>query len=85
MVEWPPTQNNERLLSPKTMTMKHERKEQHIKQLAFSIARGASAYVTDDFTIDCPTPQRTGTNTQQMAYADMKARELMNDYVKSQS
>ena len=65
--------------------MTHERKEQHIKQLAFSIAQGASAYVTDDFTIDCPTPQRTGTNTQQMAYADMKARELMDGYVKSQS
>jgi hypothetical protein len=64
--------------------MTHERKEQHIKQLAFSIEQGASAYVTDDFTIDCPTPQRSGTYTQQRAYADMKARELMNDYVKSQ-
>ena len=64
--------------------MTHEHKEQHIKQLAFSIEQGASAYVTDDFTIDCPTPQRSGTYTQQRAYADMKARELMNDYVKSQ-
>jgi hypothetical protein len=57
--------------------MTHERKEQHIKQLAFSIEQGASAYVTDDFTIECPIPQRTGTSTQQRTYANMKARELI--------
>ena len=45
--------------------MTHERKEQHIKQLAFSIEQGAAAYVTDDFTIECPVPQRSGTSTQQ--------------------
>ena len=65
--------------------MTHKRKEQHIKQLAFSIQQGASAYVTDDFTIDCPTPQRTGTSTQQKTYALMKARELMESLPKQEN
>lgn len=58
--------------------MNHERKEQHIKQLAFSIQQGASSYITEEFTIECPTPQRSGTSTQQRTYALMKARELMD-------
>ena len=57
--------------------MTHERKEQHINRLAFSIQQGAAAYVTDDLTIECPTPQRTGTSTQQRTYANMNARELI--------
>jgi len=57
--------------------MTHECKEQHINRLAFSIQQGAAAYVTDDLTIECPTPQRTGTSTQQRTYANMKARELI--------
>tara|TARA_R110002153_G_scaffold43645_1_gene123521 strand:- start:926 stop:1150 length:225 start_codon:yes stop_codon:yes gene_type:complete len=69
----------------KKKTMTHERKEQHIKQLAFSIQQGASAYVTDDFTIECPTPQRSGTSTQQKTYALMKARELMDSLPKQEN
>jgi hypothetical protein len=29
--------------------MKHQRKEEHIKQLAFAIKDGASGYITEDF------------------------------------
>ena len=63
-------------------TMTHERKEQHIKQLAFSINNGASAYSTDNFTIeDLPTPQRTGTITQQDTYSKHKARQIFEDFL----
>ena len=62
--------------------MKHERKEQHIKQLAFCIQHGASGYATDNFVIkDLPTPQRTGTLTQQETYANQKARQIFETFL----
>jgi len=73
---------SEALISHKPNTMTHERKEQHIKQLAFSINNGASAYSTDNFTIeDLPTPQRTGTITQQDTYSKHKARQIFEDFL----
>lgn len=63
--------------------MKHERKEQHIKQIAFSIKHGASGYVTDNFVIDnLPTPQTAGTLSQQDAYANGKARIIFEEFLK---
>lgn len=63
-------------------TMTHKRKEQHIKQLAFSIQHGASAYATDNFVIeDLPVPQRTGTMTQQDTYAKHKARQIFDAFL----
>ena len=63
-------------------TMTHERKEQHIKQLAFSIQHGAAGYVTDNFVIeDLPAPQRTGTMTQQDTYAKHKARQIFDAFL----
>ena len=67
---------------PKRDKMTHERKEQHIKQLAFSINHGASGYVTDNFVIeDLPTPQRTGTMTQQDTYSKHKARQIFEAFL----
>ena len=73
---------SEALINDKTNTMTHERKEQHIKQLAFSINNGASAYSTDNFTIeDLPVPQRAGTMTQQDTYAKHKARQIFDAFL----
>lgn len=57
--------------------MTHENKELHIRRLAWCIQIGADGYVTDNFRIECPTSQMTGTSTQQRTYANMKARELI--------
>ena len=63
-------------------TMKHERKEEHIRNIAFCINDGASGYVTDNFRIeDLPVPQRTGTMTQQDAYAKHKARQIFEAFL----
>lgn len=60
--------------------MKHQRKEEHIKQLAFAIKDGASGYITEDFEIyNLPAPQRAGTLTQQDAYANHKARQIIEE------
>ena len=73
---------SEALINDKANTMTHERKEQHIKQLAFSIQHGASAYATDNFVIeDLPVPQRTGTMTQQDTYAKHKARQIFDAFL----
>ena len=62
--------------------MKHERKEEHIRNIAFCINDGASGYVTDNFRIeDLPVPQRTGTMTQQDAYAKHKARQIFEAFL----
>ena len=67
---------------PKRDKMTHERKEQHIKQLAFSINHGASGYVTDNFVIeDLPSPQMTGTMTQQDTYSKHKARQIFEAFL----
>jgi hypothetical protein len=74
--------NSELLESNKQNKMTHKRKEQHIKQLAFSINHGASGYVTDNFVIeDLPTPQRTGTMTQQDTYSKHKARQIFEAFL----
>ena len=73
---------SEALINDKANTMTHERKEQHIKQLAFSIQHGASAYATDNFVIeDLPVPQRTGTMTQQDTYSKHKARQIFEAFL----
>ena len=73
---------SEALINDKANTMTHERKEQHIKQLAFSIQHGASAYATDNFVIeDLPVPQRTGTMTQQDTYSKHKARQIFEVFL----
>ena len=73
---------SEALINDKANTMTHERKEQHIKQLAFSIQHGASAYATDNFVIeDLPVPQRTGTMTQQDTYSKHKARQIFDAFL----
>jgi len=62
--------------------MKHERKEEHIRNIAFCIRDGASGYVTDSFRIeDLPTPQRTGTMTQQDTYSKHKARQIFEAFL----
>jgi len=62
--------------------MKHERKEEHIRNIAFCIRDGASGYVTDNFRIeDLPTPQRTGTMTQQDTYSKHKARQIFEAFL----
>lgn len=62
--------------------MKHERKEEHIRNIAFCIQNGASGYVTDNFRIDdLPTPQRAGTLSQQDAYARGKARIIFDAFI----
>ena len=74
--------NSELIVTDKPKTMTHERKEQHIKQLAFSIKHGASGYVTDNFVIeDLPTPQASGTLTQQDTYANHKARQIFEAFL----
>ena len=74
--------NSEIIGNDKQNKMKHERKEQHIKQLAFSIKHGASGYVTDNFVIeDLPKPQMSGTLTQQDTYANHKARQIFEAFL----
>ena len=73
---------SEALLSHKPNTMTHERKEEHIRNIAFCIRDGASGYVTDNFRIeDLPTPQRTGTMTQQDTYAKHRARQIFEAFL----
>jgi len=73
---------SEALLSHKPNTMTHERKEEHIRNIAFCIRDGASGYVTDNFRIeDLPTPQRTGTMTQQDTYSKHKARQIFEAFL----
>ena len=73
---------SEALLSHKPNTMTHERKEEHIRNIAFCIRDGASGYVTDNFRIeDLPTPQRTGTITQQDTYSKHKARQIFEAFL----
>ena len=63
--------------------MTPQRKEEHIRNLAFCIQNGASGYSTDHFIIkDLPTPQRTGTLSQQDAYARGKARIIFDEFIK---
>ena len=77
--EW---DNSELLESNKQNTMTHERKEEHIRNIAFCIRDGASGYVTDNFRIeDLPTPQRTGTMTQQDTYSKHKARQIFEAFL----
>jgi len=72
----------EALESDKQNTMTHERKEEHIRNIAFCIRDGASGYVTDNFRIeDLPTPQRTGTMTQQDTYSKHKARQIFEAFL----
>ena len=72
----------EELESDKQNTMTHERKEEHIRNIAFCIRDGASGYVTDNFRIeDLPTPQRTGTMTQQDTYSNHKARQIFEAFL----
>ena len=62
--------------------MKHERKEEHIRNIAFCISDGASGYVTDNFRIDdLPTPQRAGTMTQQATYARITAERIFREFI----
>lgn len=64
--------------------MKQERKEEHIRNIAFCIQNGASGYVTDNFRIDdLPTPQRAGTLSQQDAYARGKARIIFESFLEN--
>ena len=73
---------SEALMSRKPNTMTHERKEEHIRNIAFCIRDGASGYVTDNFRIeDLPTPQRTGTMTQQDTYSKHKARQIFEAFL----
>ena len=74
--------NSELLESNKQNTMTYERKEEHIRNIAFCISDGASGYVTDNFRIeDLPTPQRTGTMTQQDTYSKHKARQIFEAFL----
>lgn len=62
--------------------MTTERKEEHIRNIAFCIKHGASGYSTDNFVIkDLPTPQRAGTLSQQDAYARGKARIIFDAFI----
>jgi hypothetical protein len=62
--------------------MTPQRKEEHIRNIAFCIQNGASGYVTDNFVIeDLPTPQRSGTLTQQETYANHKARQIFEAFL----
>ena len=63
--------------------MTPQRKEEHIRNIAFCIKHGASGYSTANFVIkDLPTPQRTGTLTQQDAYARGKAHIIFEEFLK---
>ena len=74
--------NSEVIGNDKQNTMTHERKEQHIRNIAFCINDGAHGYVTDNFRIeDLPTPQRTGTMTQQDTYSKHKARQIFEAFL----
>jgi len=67
---------------PKRDKMTYERKEEHIRNIAFCISDGASGYVTDNFRIeDLPVPQRTGTMTQQDTYSKHKARQIFEAFL----
>jgi hypothetical protein len=73
---------SEALLSHKPNTMTHERKEEHIRNIAFCIRDGASGYVTDNFRIeDLPVPQRAGTMTQQDTYSKHRARQIFEAFL----
>jgi len=62
--------------------MTPQRKEEHIRNIAFCIQKGASGYVTYNFRIDnLPTPQRAGTLSQQDAYARGKARIIFDEFI----
>lgn len=74
--------NSELLEGNKQNTMTYERKEEHIRNIAFCINDGASGYVTDNFRIeDLPVPQRTGTMTQQDTYSKHKARQIFEAFL----
>ena len=74
--------NSEVIGKYKQNTMTHERREEHIRNIAFCIRDGASGYVTDSFRIeDLPTPQRTGTMTQQDTYSKHKARQIFGAFL----
>jgi len=63
--------------------MTPQRKQEHIRNIAFCIKHGATGYATANFTIDdLPTPQRTGTLTQQDAYARGKAHIIFEEFLK---
>jgi len=62
--------------------MTTQRKEEHIRNIAFCIKHGATGYATANFTIgDLPTPQTTGTLSQQDAYARGKARIIFDAFI----
>jgi hypothetical protein len=63
--------------------MTPQRKQEHIRNIAFCIKHGATGYATANFTIgDLPTPQRAGTLTQQDAYARGKAQIIFEEFLK---
>ena len=62
--------------------MTTQRKEEHIRNIAFCIKHGATGYATANFTIDdLPTPQTAGTLSQQDAYARGKARIIFDAFI----
>jgi hypothetical protein len=62
--------------------MTPQRKQEHIRNIEFCIATGASGYVTDNFRIDdLPTPQRAGTMTQQATYARITAERIFREFM----
>ena len=62
--------------------MTPQRKEEHIRNIAFCIKNGATGYATANFTIDdLPTPQTAGTLSQQDAYARGKARIIFDAFI----
>ena len=62
--------------------MTTQRKEEHIRNIAFCIKHGATGYATANFTIDdLPTPQTAGTLSHQDAYARGKARIIFDAFI----
>ena len=69
---------SEALISDKANTMTHERKEEHIRNIAFCIRDGASGYVTDNFRIeDLPTPQIGRAQSELQSHFNLVCRLLL--------
>lgn len=69
------------------LTLQIMNKQEIINQCARAIQRnsGQFGWIDDNGfnVVDLPTPQRTGTMTQQTTYAKMKASEIVEQHIQN--
>lgn len=61
-------------------------RQERLFDVLAAIERGDKTYTLSndviEFTFPLPSPQRSGTNTQNNAYNRMKAQEIVETYIK---